>query len=750
MTNEELHFQMLSGIITEGKYKLKLQENIFKNILNKLTGKNKEPIRKGEFDGLTDEQAQKIYDELKRMVGKPDKNYYDSYDQDATSMMITSTLRSLRILKDKYPNIVDNKSINESITGRLKQHSINIIDKNNIKTLLSKTFISEANVPGLDVTNKAKAESDKANKKAIKDMEKELSDYDKESKKQPKDVQNPVKFNYTDDSEAEYHQEMEIMNGQEMIQYDRTPSEEYKKRAEEAIEGSSRMGNNPEWANVVVSGQGGDPTFGKKLVKAIKASENKRNQQTPTSKMFGDDWEVVEDMGHKSYAFENKVNNKSQIKESKKMKKLTFHKPFNGINNALNLIPESYKVNNKTFVITDGNESYKVRWEGSLNEGKGVVLTASNKSLVNEDIQKIKHLMGYKSQDTFGNLKGVERLNEDKNFGDIWRKSKTMLTEGLDELTDAQKKTFDMNPGDKPFSDKDFTELRARKDEGSMYEAGMYEMDGTGKPDGATNAGIIKKTAMDTIKNDVPKMGAQEKETFNAIVTKLGDFFAMGGNQDSSTFATLKDRIISMIDGAMSKKGMAEGGMYETDRFNEVFDLGEESYNHTNESRIGNMFNKINPFKKFGDLINKAKNLSTTLKNKLGDEKMKEIGEFVSQNIPNSELSKLKGLDSNSDLDITNIETNETNEAISSGTFNKLKKLSIIGIPFSAIGSILSFTSSIYQGATDVPYALEIKDAMEPITGQYGGNIGLALLALTVGFLFLSGYFSYKQKNTKN
>ena len=188
------------------------------------------------------------------------------------------------------------------------------MDKNNIKNLLNQTFVNEAKVPGLEITNKAKADSGKENKKAVKDMEDELADYDKESKKDKKDAIKPVKFNYTDNSEEEYHQEMEIMNGQEMIQYDRTPSELYKKRAEEAIEGSSRMGNNPEWANVVAPGQGGDPTFGKKLVKAIKASAKKRSDNTPTTKMFGDDWEVTKDHSHKAYAMESEKNNKETIK----------------------------------------------------------------------------------------------------------------------------------------------------------------------------------------------------------------------------------------------------------------------------------------------------------------------------------------------------------------------------------------------------------------------------------------------------
>lgn len=449
------------------------------------------------------------------------------------------------------------------------------MDKNNIKTLLSKTFISEANVPGLDVTNKAKAESDKANKKAIKDMEKELSDYDKESKKQPKDVQNPVKFNYTDDSEAEYHQEMEIMNGQEMIQYDRTPSEEYKKRAEEAIEGSSRMGNNPEWANVVAPGQGGDPTFGKKLVKAIKASEKKRSESTPTTKMFGDDWEVVKDKSHKAYAFENKENNKEIIKESNKMKRLTFKKPFNGVDNALNLIPESYKVDNKTFVITDGNETYKVRWEGSLNEGKGVVLTASNKEMVNEDMKKIFHLMGYKSEETLGNLKGSERLNENKKFSDIWSKTKTILTESEDMMGEelhGNQDEIDANHNGE-IDKKDFELLRK--------EGNMYEMDDN-QPQRVNQAGI-KATALDSVKRDVPGMSTIEKGEYNEIITKISDFFAKNGNQYAGQTKTLLDRLMKAIDvenqkSQSSQMPVGEGShMYEEkDRFSEVFDLGEE------------------------------------------------------------------------------------------------------------------------------------------------------------------------------
>jgi hypothetical protein len=521
------------------------------------------------------------------------------------------------------------------------------MDKNSIKSLLNQTFVNEAKVPGLDVTNKAKEESGRQNKKAIKDASKELSDYDKESKKEPKDAKEPVKFNYTKDSEAEYHQEMEIMNGQEMIEFDREPSKEYQKRAEEAIAGSSRMGNNPEWANVVVPGQGGDPTFGKKLVKAINASKNKRADSTPTSKMFGDDWEVVQDKAHKPYAFENKQNNKSIINENQKMKRLTFKKPFNGVNNALNLIPEAYRVANKVFEMTDGNESYRIRWEGSLNEGKAVVIMAADKSMVNEDIQKMKHLMGYKSQDTFGNLKGAERLNEDKNFGDIWRKSKTMLTEGMDEWSEKQLAAFDKDGDGTPFEKEDFAKLR--KDEGSMYETGMYET-GVYEMDGAMGGMSKDAERLDTMlgKNSTltAAMGKinTKQELIDTMSMIYGDILQNNPQLVSSEMAliaALKEKGRSMSSQS-PQMGMGESGMYETDRFDEVFseleeDMNENLYNMP--QAIGNILGD------FRELFTKSKQIANEVVQTLTPEEIEEALAFKNKYVkgdPGAIISKFQ------------------------------------------------------------------------------------------------------------
>jgi hypothetical protein len=135
-------------------------------------------------------------------------------------------------------------------------------------------------------------------------------------------------------------------------------------------------------------------------------------------------------------------NNNKKISEVK-MKRLRFKKPFNGMKNAINIIPESYKVDNKTFEMTDGNETYKVRWEGTLTEGKAIVLQESNQTFVNEDMAKIKHLMGYKSEDTLGTVKGRARISEDEAFVALNAKMRVLTEEKAAKAeAEAEKKNL--------------------------------------------------------------------------------------------------------------------------------------------------------------------------------------------------------------------------------------------------------------------------------------------------------------------
>lgn len=288
-----------------------------------------------------------------------------------------------------------------------------LINKHLTDSLLSE----EAKHVGLNTTEKVQKEEDKVNKKAYKEVEKKMKDYDGSLTQEDENSIEEPKTNIEGDTK-DYHDEMEIRNGQEMLKYDNEPNERFKERAEMALAGDSKMGNktytgedNGNTEEVWGASGNHKDNLGQRIVKSVKASTKKRNDAEANIIQLGDD---IEQSGDKKtrgkarkVAVENKENNNQPLNETKmKKKRLRFKKTFNGLGNALQLIPEGYKVDNKEFEMTDGNETYDIRWEGSLTEGRAVILKAEDANMVNEDIQKMKHLMGYSSADTLGTLKG--------------------------------------------------------------------------------------------------------------------------------------------------------------------------------------------------------------------------------------------------------------------------------------------------------------------------------------------------------
>ena len=311
------------------------------------------------------------------------------------------------------------------------------MDKNIIKKALTEEFVS-----GEKTTKKVQNISKKANKSYYKDVEKKMKDYDKDLKQEDEDKIDPPKDNY-EGSEKEYHDEMEIRNGQEMLKYDSAPSKKFKERAEEAIVGSSKMGNKTytgkDNGNTESVWGASDDKFGEKLVATAKAANKKRDDAMPARHQFGDDIEVA------------KGNPRAKSKKIavESMKRIKFKKLFHGVENAINLIPEAFKVDNKTFELTDGNEKYKIKWEGTLIEGKAVVLEAGDKNLVTEDYDKIKHLMGYNPETTLGSLNAKERVNENKlvkkkinEAGASTTQYRVMWVDGYDGHSEVNKDGF--------------------------------------------------------------------------------------------------------------------------------------------------------------------------------------------------------------------------------------------------------------------------------------------------------------------
>jgi len=316
--------------------------------------------------------------------------------------------------------------------------------------------IKEAKVPGITTTDKAKKESKAENQKYYKDTAEKFAELEKDSAKEDSNAIKPVMRDYTD-SEKEFHDDYETLNGMEMLRYDGVVEDKFKERQEMAIKGDPKMGNDiktGKWNPKTGEGNGNtepvwgasDVEFGKKLVDRIRRSVKKRNDATKALYQFGDDIEVAAGdprISHRDVAVEsttpnNNENKKSNINENK-MKRLKFIKPLNGSNNALKLIPKDYKVNNNVFEMTDGNETYKIRWE----DGKPVILEAKNQTKINEDINRMKELFNYNSREIFGVLKGYERIKENDAFIGMINKSKALITEEEQTNSDIKSECSD-------------------------------------------------------------------------------------------------------------------------------------------------------------------------------------------------------------------------------------------------------------------------------------------------------------------
>jgi hypothetical protein len=289
-------------------------------------------------------------------------------------------------------------------------------------------IIKEEEAFTMKKTKSVQKDTGKFNDDYYKDVTKKFKDYNEPLKATEKENSDAVmKYTNSEDNQ-EYHDEYEILNGLEMTIYGNDPGEKFKDRAEKAIAGDPTMGNanvdadGTPLGNVVTADQAGftGPEFGKNLIDRIKNRQKKSDSEAEKWNGMGD---VAMSLDKKPKKPNMAISeNKKQVK----MKRLRFKKPFTGVENALKLIPESYKVDNKTFQMTDGNEKYEIRWEGNINEGRAIILKASDKVLMNEDMQKMKHLMQYNSKDTLGNLRGKERINENKVFNDVWNKTKSI------------------------------------------------------------------------------------------------------------------------------------------------------------------------------------------------------------------------------------------------------------------------------------------------------------------------------------
>ena len=204
-----------------------------------------------------------------------------------------------------------------------------------------------------------------------------------------------------------FEERMEDMNGDDLT-YKKLKgySEKYKKHREEYRQTPKvRMTNESE-----------SKAIDKEKELAWKKFQKDNHVTDKTIKVARQDFE-------KEYAEKNKTDNKNVgIKEYSDVLSENIFKVKNTIKSKdqvikfVDKLPTRVKVNETEFAVTDGENYYKLIWEGSLEDGEAVILNEMNVNVVNENIDKMKHLWHFKSSDKISTKKNIKEGSDDVFF----------------------------------------------------------------------------------------------------------------------------------------------------------------------------------------------------------------------------------------------------------------------------------------------------------------------------------------------
>lgn len=116
--------------------------------------------------------------------------------------------------------------------------------------------------------------------------------------------------------------------------------------------------------------------------------------------------------------------NSDTMFESKKISKIQFkHTQFISEGHMLSKVPDEFKVEGKRFIMKDNSDNeYLVEWAEKPNVTKKL-----NKTQVNEEMNRIKALYGYKSADYFTSTNAQSRISENKEFSDMLNKARQLM-----------------------------------------------------------------------------------------------------------------------------------------------------------------------------------------------------------------------------------------------------------------------------------------------------------------------------------
>ena len=83
--------------------------------------------------------------------------------------------------------------------------------------------------------------------------------------------------------------------------------------------------------------------------------------------------------------------------------------------NLVDRLPSRVRVDETVFSVTDGENSYRLVWEGA-EDGEAIVTHEKNINIVSESIDKMKHLWEYKASNPISTKKNIAEGNDDVFF----------------------------------------------------------------------------------------------------------------------------------------------------------------------------------------------------------------------------------------------------------------------------------------------------------------------------------------------
>jgi hypothetical protein len=302
-----------------------------------------------------------------------------------------------KIIKNKVTNLIETKGFEEmEVAFGLKHKNDNLSDEEKnqfgeIKPLKDGEMKSNFNQEqpkaksGLDSVKKDSGKDSNNYYKEVLEKMKKFQKADSE-KMEPSEIGESVKpkKRNAEDDEKEMGLEGPTGTGMEGLRYDDEGNPNHK-QFEERVDKL-----NQDDSTYTKMKKAGDKYRGYKYGDKYKKSEDEY-QETPRVRTT-----VKETLKYSDVKTENIFKTKNKIISEQQ------------VLNSVEKLPNRVKVEETVFAITDGDNFYRLIWES----GEPIITHSKNSSVVNENIDKIKHLTTYTPTETKNKINETELFHK--------------------------------------------------------------------------------------------------------------------------------------------------------------------------------------------------------------------------------------------------------------------------------------------------------------------------------------------------